>query len=69
MSDRKTLDTQGHPTAYQSASQLGERYGVSRRTVIGWYHDGIIPAAIHVGRVLRFDPSAVDQALKLATHD
>jgi excisionase family DNA binding protein len=37
---------------------------VTKPTLLEWYHQGIIPAEIAVGRVIRFDPDAVAAALK-----
>lgn len=36
---------------------------VSKPTLLAWYHDGIIPAAIAVGRTIRFDHEEVAKAL------
>ena len=51
----------------ESAKEIASHYGVSRRKVLDWYYAGIIPAAMHVGRVLRFDPVEVEAALRKAT--
>ena len=37
---------------------------VSVPTVMNWYYDGIIPAKIHVGRVIRFELEPVMSALE-----
>lgn len=37
---------------------------VTKPTLLDWYHRGIIPAEIAVGRVIRFDHEAVLKALK-----
>ena len=36
---------------------------VSKPTLLAWYHEGIIPAAIAVGRTIRFDHKEVLSAL------
>ena len=36
---------------------------VTTRTILNWYYDGIIPARIHVGRVIRFELEPVLAAL------
>jgi predicted DNA-binding transcriptional regulator AlpA len=53
--------------ARESAQEIAGRYGVSRRLILNWYYSGLIPAAVHIGRVLRFDPAEVDKALRDAT--
>jgi len=53
----------------ESAQGIANHYGVSRRKVLDWYYTGIIPACVHVGRVLRFDPVEVEVALRKATKD
>lgn len=50
-----------------TAREIGTLNGVCRRTVLDWYHGGLIPAAVHVGRVLRFDPAEVEAALRKAS--
>ena len=52
------------PTGLESAAQIAERYGVSDRTIFNWLYAGIIPAAVRVGKVVRFDPAQVDAALR-----
>ena len=37
---------------------------VSSRTILNWYYDGIIPARIHVGKVIRFELDTVMVALE-----
>lgn len=44
-------------------AELAETLAVSRNTVRNWHKAGTIPAAIHEGGVLRFDPAAVSKAL------
>ncbi len=43
--------------------QLANRYAVTVPTVFNWFHAGIIPAKIAIGRIYRFDPDEVDAAL------
>jgi excisionase family DNA binding protein len=47
-----------------TASQIAVRYGVTKPTVFNWFHAGIIPAKVAVGRIYRFDLDEVDHALK-----
>jgi predicted site-specific integrase-resolvase len=37
---------------------------VSVPTIMNWYYDGMIPARIHVGRVIRFELEPVMAALE-----
>jgi excisionase family DNA binding protein len=46
-----------------TADELAEVLQVSKRTVKYWLADGVIPAAVHEGQVLRFDLPAVKKAL------
>jgi excisionase family DNA binding protein len=46
-----------------TADELAELVGTSRRTVMSWLGDGIIPAAVREGNVLRFDEATVRKAL------
>lgn len=43
--------------------ELAEIINVSPQTIMKWYYDGIIPARIHVGRIVRFELDAVMIAL------
>jgi hypothetical protein len=52
------------PTGLESAAQIAERYGVTDRTVLNWLYRDVIPAAIRIGKVVRFDPAQVDVALR-----
>jgi excisionase family DNA binding protein len=45
--------------ALLSPKNLALRLGVSKSTVIVWTHAGIIEAEIAVGKLWKFDPSAV----------
>lgn len=47
-----------------TADQIGEIHHVSGRTVREWHRAGVIPAAINIGRVIRFDPAEVEVALR-----
>lgn len=47
-----------------TADQIGELHQVSGRTVREWHRAGIIPAAVNIGRVIRFDPAEVEAALR-----
>lgn len=40
---------------------------ISSRTILNWYHDGIIPARIHVGKTIRFELEPVMVALEQAS--
>lgn len=44
--------------------QVAARYDVTVPTVLNWFHAGIIPAKVAVGRIYRFDLDEVDRALK-----
>lgn len=46
--------------------QVGEMFQVTGKKVLQWYHDGVIPAEVAVGKVYRFDGAAVAVALKAA---
>jgi excisionase family DNA binding protein len=43
--------------------EIGEVYQVTGRTVRDWFHAGLIPAEVAVGRVMRFDLEKVKDAL------
>ena len=51
----------------ETASQIAARYVVTRFTVLKWFHDGVIPAEVAVGRVIRFRPEQVAEALERRT--
>ncbi len=38
--------------------ELAAIINVSAPTIMNWYYDGIIPARVHVGRVIRFELDA-----------
>jgi excisionase family DNA binding protein len=46
-----------------TAEELADALQVSKRTVKYWLADGVIPAAIREGQILRFDLPAVKRAL------
>lgn len=43
--------------------EVGEVYQVTGRTVREWFHAGLIPAEVAVGRVFRFDLEKVKDSL------
>ncbi len=49
------------------AATLANYYDVSVRTVLLWAEHGVIPVAVRVNRVLRFDADDVEQALRSTT--
>jgi predicted DNA-binding transcriptional regulator AlpA len=49
------------------SQDVAEFFNVSSRTVLDWYYRGLIPARIHVGKVIRFDFDDVLEALERAT--
>jgi len=51
-------------TEYATPRQLAAKYGVALSTFMGWYHAGIFPAEIAVGKTYRFDADQVDAGLK-----
>jgi len=54
----------GSKRKHLKATELGQEFNVSRRTILNWHALGIIPASIAVGRVLRFDLDACREALE-----
>lgn len=50
-----------------SADTVGNIYGVTGRTVLNWERQGIIRAAVRVGRVIRFDVKEVELQLEAAS--
>ena len=50
------------------ASELAPILKVSRRTILNWHQDGVIPAEINIGRVIRFSLPEVRKALKERTY-
>ena len=55
-------DSDGTGRRYNRPEQEAKRLGISRRHLTNWMKDGSIPF-IARGRVILFDPSAVDAAL------
>lgn len=51
------------PPSFVDARALGKIYRVSSRCILNWAKDGTIPVAFKVGRVIRFNPEAVEHAL------
>ncbi len=49
--------------SYVNAENIGQKVGVKASTIKKWARGGIIPCLRLTGRVLRFDPEAVEQAL------
>ena len=48
------------------AEDLAVMINVSTHTILNWYHAGIIPARVHVGKVMRFELEPVMAALEEA---
>ena len=46
-----------------TGKELAKFYGVSAPTFMAWFHAGIIPAEIAIGKVYRFDREKVAEAL------
>ena len=53
----------GEPGRLLSADEVAETLGISGRCVLNWFYDKIIPAAVHQGKVIRFDLDKVMAAL------
>lgn len=51
-------------TVYATAEQIGGKVGVTASTIKRWAREGLIPSLRPTGRVLRFDPDKVEQALR-----
>jgi excisionase family DNA binding protein len=51
-------------TAYVDAGVIAKLMGVKQTTVRRWAREGRIPFLRPTGRVLRFDPDAVERALR-----
>ena len=49
------------------AATLASYYDVSVRTVLLWAEHSVIPVAVRVNRVIRFDPAEVEDALRKPT--
>jgi predicted site-specific integrase-resolvase len=48
-------------------SEIAAIYQVATSTVLRWHRDGIIPASVSVGKVIRFDADEVAKALTART--
>ena len=55
--------TQAHAPALLSARELGRRMGVTNPKVMAMFRDGIIPAEIAEGVLIRFDEAKVRRIL------
>jgi predicted DNA-binding transcriptional regulator AlpA len=52
---------------FLKADEIAVRYQVKAATILQWQREGRIPAAVALGKVLRFDPEEVDAALREAS--
>jgi predicted site-specific integrase-resolvase len=52
------------PNELLSAEEVANKLGCDRRSVLIWRQQGIIPAAIHRGKFIRFSMPAVRAALR-----
>jgi excisionase family DNA binding protein len=50
-----------------SSEQVAAKLNISSRCVLNWLYSGIIPAAVHVGKVIRFREADVMKALAKAS--
>ena len=51
----------------KTAEEIAAIYQVHRNTVHLWHREGMIPAAVNVGKVIRFREKEVARALKKIT--
>ena len=51
-----------------SSEQVAAKLNISSRCVLNWLYAGIIPAAVHVGKVIRFREDEVMAALEAASN-
>lgn len=51
-----------------TAKEIAAHLKTTNKTILEWYHAGKIPAVVAVGRVYRFDLSAVLEALGKAAN-
>lgn len=49
------------------ADAIGSPLGVTGRTILNWSESNKIPTALRLGRIVRFDPAAVADALGIRT--
>jgi len=61
--------TAGEMPALLTPEELAGRYAVKKSTILGWFRQGKIPAEVAVGKVYRFDPERVAEALREAAED
>ena len=47
------------------AKQVAEAIGVSKRTILHWHQNGIIPSLINVNRIIRFSLPDVLEHLEM----
>jgi excisionase family DNA binding protein len=54
----------GEVPALLTPEELAGRYAVAKSTILEWFRQGRIPAEVAVGKVIRFDPERVAEALR-----
>lgn len=47
----------------RTPKEVAREFAVTSKTVLEWFHNGIIPAEVAVGKVFRFDLDRVRAAL------
>jgi excisionase family DNA binding protein len=47
-----------------TTAEIAQAYGVERQTVLQWFHAGVIPARVAVGKTFRWDAEDVAAALE-----
>ena len=52
-----------------TAAELAADYRTTKPTVLSWHHRGWIPAAVCIGRVIRFNRADVAKALAARAND
>lgn len=57
-------DDEGPDSILLTAEEIAAQLGCTRRSILKWREDGIIPAAIHRGKFIRFDLVQVREALR-----
>lgn len=55
-----------HPDRLLSSEEVAQHLGISGRCVLNWFYEKIIPAAVHQGKVIRFNMDDVMAALSEA---
>ena len=58
---------QGEVARLLTPAEVANWFSVQKHTVLDWFHGGVIPAEVAVGRVYRFDLARVREALAAAT--